>query len=207
MSKSKYKVYNGKGIKKFLKNSRIYMLTALFAVGIIIGAVSIHSDSEIIESLRTVIDSYTLLKAGQGTKENFFNSLAVNSIFFAGNLFLSFSLIGYPFIMWLPFMRGLGIGTVCGYLYSVYRLSGLGYSLLVIYPGAIVSTFAFSLACNESCEYSKNAYSKAVLGRGQFEKNETQVFLIRQAMFFGVSAVSAIIDAMLSACFSGFFEI
>ncbi len=207
MSKSKYKVYNGKGIKKFLKNSRIYMLTALFAVGIIIGAVSIHSDSEIIESLRTVIDSYTLLKAGQGIKENFFNSLAVNSIFFAGNLFLSFSLIGYPFIMWLPFMRGLGIGTVCGYLYSVYRLSGLGYSLLVIYPGAIVSTFAFSLACNESCEYSKNAYSKAVLGRGQFEKNETQVFLIRQAMFFGVSAVSAIIDAMLSACFSGFFEI
>lgn len=207
MSKSKYKVYNGKGIKKFLKNSRIYMLTVLFAVGIIIGAVSIHSDSEIIESLRTVIDSYTLLKSGQGIKENFFNSLAVNSIFFAGNLFLSFSLIGYPFIMWLPFMRGLGIGTVCGYLYSVYRLSGLGYSLLVIYPGAIVSTFAFSLACNESCEYSKNAYSKAVLGRGQFEKNETQVFLIRQAMFFGVSAVSAIIDAMLSACFSGFFEI
>lgn len=209
MSKSKYnyKVYNGKAIKKLLENSRVYMLAALFALGIIIGALSINNESVIIEKLTSLIDSYTLLKAGQGIAENFCNSLTVSAVFFAGNLFLGFSLIGYPFIMWLPFLKGMGIGTVCGYLYSVYKLSGLAYSLVIIYPGAIVSTLAFILACNDSCEYSKNAYMKAILGRGQFEKDETKIYLIRQTIFFGISGISAIIDALFSAGFSRFFEI
>ncbi|MBQ8016029.1 MAG: stage II sporulation protein M [Clostridia bacterium] len=209
MSKSKfnYKVYNGKSIKKLLQNSRIYLLTSLFAAGIIIGAISIHKDSLIIEKLTSLIDSYAILKAGQGITANFCNSLTVNAIFAAFNLFLGFSLIGYPLIIWLPFLRGLGIGGVCGYLYSTYRLTGLAYSLLIIYPGAIVSTFAFMLACNDSCEYSKNAYLKSISGRGQFEKNETKVFIIREALFFAVSGVSAIIDALFSAGFSRFFDI
>lgn len=209
MSKSKYnyKVYNGKAIKKLLENSRVYMLTALFALGIIIGALSINNESIIIEKLTSLIDSYTLLKSGQGIIENFCNSLTVSAVFFAVNLFLGFSLIGYPFIMWLPFLKGMGIGTVCGYLYSVYKLSGLGYSLLIIYPGAIVSTLAFILACNDSCEYSKNAYMKAILGRGQFEKDETKIYLIRQTIFLGISGISAIIDALFSTGFSRFFEI
>lgn len=209
MSKSKYnyKVYNGKVIKKMLENSRIYLLTVFFALGIIIGAVSINSESILIEKLSSLIDSYTLLKAGQGMVENFCNSLSVNSVFLALNLFLGFSLIGYPFIIWLPLLRGMGIGTVCGYLYSVYRFSGLGYSLLIIYPGAIASTFAFILACNDSCEYSKNAYSKSIQGRGQFEKDETKIYIFRQMIFLGITAVSALIDALFSTGFSRFFEI
>ncbi len=209
MSKSKYnyKVYNGKAIKKLLENSRIYLLSALFAIGIVIGAISINNESVIIEKLTSLIDSYSILKAEQGIAANFCNSLTVSAAFFAANLFLGFSLIGYPFLMWLPLLKGMGIGSVCGYLYSAYKLSGLGYSLAVIYPGAIVSTFAFILACSDSCEYSKNAYSKAVQGRGQFEKDETKIYLIRQIIFLGICGVSAVIDALFSAGFSRFFEI
>lgn len=209
MSKSKYnyKVYNGKAIKKLLENSRAYMLSALFALGIIIGALSIKNESLIIEKLTSLIDSYTSLKAGQGIAANFCNSLTISAVFFAVNLFMGFSLVGYPFIMWLPLLKGMGIGAVCGYLYSVYKLSGLGYSLLIIYPGAIVSTVAFIAACNDSCEYSKNAYLKAVQGKGQFEKDETKIYMIRQMIFFGVCGISAIIDALVSAGFSRFFEI
>lgn len=209
MSKSKhnYKVYNGKAIKQLFENSRIYLLVILFAAGILVGAISINGSSAIIEKLTSLIDSYALLKAGQGITENFCNSLSVSGLFIAINIFLGFSLIGYPFIMWLPFLRGMGMGTVCGYLYSSYRLSGLGYSLLIIYPGALVSTFAFVLACNDSCEYSKNAFSKSIQGRGHFEKDETKVYLIRQVVFLGICAVSAIIDALFSMGFSRFFEI
>lgn len=209
MSKSKYnyKVYNGKAIKKLFENSRIYFLSALFAIGIIIGAISINKESALIEKLTSLIDSYYILKAEQGIASNFYNSLTVSAMFFASNLFLGFSLVGYPFIMWLPLLKGMGIGSVCGYLYSTYKLSGLGYSLAVIYPGAIVSTFAFILACSDSCEYSKNAYLKAVQGRGQFEKDETKIYLIRQLVFLGICGISAVIDGLFSAGFSRFFEI
>lgn len=209
MSKSKYnyKVYNGKAIKKMIENSRIYFLSAVFAIGIIIGATTIKSDSAIISKIAELIDSYTIMKSGQGVIENFCNSLSISSIFIAANIFLGFSLIGYPLVIWLPFFRGMGIGTISGYLYSIYKLTGLGYSVLIIYPGAIVSTLAFILACNDSCEYSKNAFAKSIRGRGQFEKEETKVYLIRQGIFFAICAASAMIDTLTSTAFSRFFEI
>lgn len=208
MSRSKYnyKVYNGKILKEMLANSRIYILSAIFAAGIIIGASTVKSDLFVVEKLVSLIDSYTLLKSGQGIIYNFCNSLSISGLFIGAGLFLGFSLIGYPFIMWLPLLRGMGLGVVCGYLYSTYKLIGLGYSLLIIYPGAIVSTFAFILVCNDSCEYSKNAYAKAIQGRGQFEKDETRVYLMRQLVFLGITAVSAIIDAVFSSAFSRFFD-
>lgn len=206
-SKYNYKVYNGKLIKKALENSRVYFLEVLFSIGIIIGAAAINNDFEVTEKLSSIIDSLILLKNGQGFIHNFCNSLTICIFLMAVNLFLGFSLIGYPFIIWLPFMRGMGIGMVSGYLYSVYKLSGLGYSVLIIYPGAVVATFSFILACNASCEYSKNAYAKAIKGRGQFEKGETAVYIMKTLILTGIGAASALIDALTAAAFSRFFEI
>lgn len=206
-SKYNYRIYNGKSIKKVLENSRIYFMTAFFAVGMIIGASSLNNESILFEKTSQIIESYTLLKSDQGILMNFCNSLTVSAVFVFINLFLGFSMIGYPLLLFLPFLRGLGIGMVCGYLYSAFKLTGLGYSFLVIYPGAIVSTFALFMACNDSCEYSKNAYLKAIRGRGQFEKNETKVYLLRQLVFFGILAASSLLDALFSKIFSGFFEI
>lgn len=209
MSKSKYnyRVYNGKAIKKMLENSRIYFLSGMFAIGIIIGAAAIKGDSVIISKIAELTESFTATRTQQGIIENFCNSLSVSAVFLAGDLFLGFSLIGYPLLMWLPFFRGMGLGIVSGYLYSAYKMLGLGYSVLIIYPGAIVSTFAFILACSDSCEYSKNAFAKSIRGRGQFEKDETKVYLIRHLIFLGICAASALIDALFSVAFSRFFEI
>lgn len=209
MSKSKYnyKVYNGKAIKKLLENSKTYALSVLFAVGIIIGAAVINNDSELFQKISEITESFVSARSQQGIIENFCNSFAACAIFMLLNVFFAFSLVGYPFIIWLPFMRGMGIGVVTGFLYSVYKITGLGYCILTVYPGAIVSTVAFILACNESCDYSKNAFSKAIRGRGQFEKDETKIYLIRQVVLTAVCAVSSVIDAVFSSAFSGFFEI
>ena len=100
MSKLKYGVYNGRTIKRILENSRLYFLTSFFIIGIIIGAVSIKSDSGgVTDSLRQVVESYTKLRAEQGIAANFCNSFAINALFSAAVIFLGFSLIGYPFIM------------------------------------------------------------------------------------------------------------
>lgn len=207
MSKSKYKIYNGRSIKKTLENSRIYFLILMFITGLVSGAVSVNSDLDFTAELSSLINNFTVARAEQGIASNFCNSLTVNLIFILSNLFLAFSLIGYPFLVCLPFLKGLGTGLVCGYLYSAYKLTGFAYSLLMIYPGAIVSTFAFILACNDSCEYSKNAYHKSLKSRGQFEKNETRVYLTRQLVFSGICAASAVIDSIFNNLFSGFFEI
>ena len=204
----KYKVYNGKAIKEVFENSRVLILGLVFAIGIIIGAKGVNSgEAEHYDKIKDLLSSFTLNRAGQGISENFFDSLTGVGIYSAISLFLAFSLIGYPLIILLPLIRGMGIGAVFGYLYSSYGFTGIGYSLLMIYPGALFSIISLILICNESCEYSKNAYSKAVLNKGQFEKNETKYFLIRQILFFAVGVFGSLTDAVSIRLFSGVFNL
>ena len=206
MSKPKYKIYNGKILKRYFENYRIFLLIVMFAVGLISGASLISSEFEITSKLSLLIDSFNKIRAEQGIVANFCNSLTVNMIFISINLFLAFSLIGNPIILCLPYFKGIGIGVISGYLYNAYKLLGIFYSILMIYPGAIVSTFAFILACNDSCEYSKNAYLKSMKSRGQYEKDETRVYLTRQLVFSGICVASAVLDSVFYGLFSRFFE-
>lgn len=207
MRKSKkYKVYNGRILKEAIENSRIYILIILFIIGIIIGANSIrNTDSSLINQLRNIVDAYKNMRQVQEFSLNFIYSFVINSAFCACSCFLGFSLIGFPFIMWLPIIRGMSVGAVCGYLYSTHKLSGIGFALLTIYPGLIISTMALIISCNNSCEYSKNAYLKAVHGRGQFERGETRLFLVRQVFCILACLVAALIDSGAAKLLSGLF--
>ena len=207
MSKLKFKVYNGKSLKLFFENSRLYLLILMFIFGLTSGARVLNSESEITDRIINLFDNYIFQKSGQGMLTDFCNSLSINALFFILNLFFAFSLIGIPFIVALPMLKGFGLGCFCGFLYSTYRLTGLGYTILMIYPGAIVSSLAFILACNDSCDYSRNAFQKSLKAKGQFEKDETRVYLTRQLVFLGLSAASSAIDAIADALFSGFFKI
>lgn len=202
----KYKVYDGKLIKEIFENSRLYLLLAFFICGVLIGSIAIkNTDSIIINEIRSIVDSYKALRMQEGLTNSFLFSLTINLVFVILSVFLGFSLIGYPLIMWIPFARGLGIGVVCGYLYSEFKFAGLGYAVLTLYPAAVIAITSIVISCNDSCEYSKNAYRKAILGRGQFERGETKIFLTRQAVFCGICALSSLIDALCSSVFSRLF--
>ena len=206
-SKHNYRIYNGKVIKKAFENSRIYIMAIIFAVGIISGAILLSAETAVHERISDIIEAFSTFRADNGVLKNFINSLSVSILFIIINMFLGFSLIGYPFLLIIPFFRGLGIGVICGYIYSVHRLTGLLYSLMIIYPAEIISVLALMYACNSSCEYSKNAFYKSIQGRGQFEKNETQIYLCKQFIYIAVCIVSAFIDTLFSKIFSGLFEI
>jgi uncharacterized membrane protein SpoIIM required for sporulation len=144
----------------------------MFIFGLTAGASALKSESDITDKIILLFENYISQKSGQGMLENFCNSLTVNALFFSINFLFAFSLIGIPFIITLPMLKGFGLGCFCGYLYSTFRLTGLGYGILMVYPGAIVSAIVFILACNDSCEYSRNAFRKSIKGKGEFEKDD-----------------------------------
>lgn len=205
--KNNYKVYNGKALKSIFEKSKIFLIALLFVSGLIIGAISGNGNSEISEKIAKITTTFVSSRNDNGLFELIVNSFLSNSLLLFINVFLAFSLIGYPLLIWLPCIKGIAIGAIAGYLYSVYKLTGLGYCILTIFPGAIVSTVALIIACNDSCEYSKNAFMKALRGRGQYEKDETKIYLIRQLVLIGICIVSSIIDSVFSLAFSRFFEI
>ena len=205
-SKANFRIYNGKTLKILSDNIKPIILSLIFASGVISGASSINQQTELSVKINEYINNHILYKSGQGITDIFLNSLTSNSIFLILNIFLSFSLLGYALIIWLPFLKGLGVGTVSGFLYSSYGITGFGYSLLTIFPGVIISTFALIIACNAGCEYSKNAYAKAITGKGQFEKGETKFFLLKQMIYLCICIISSLIDTAFSVVFLKFFE-
>ena len=210
MSRSnyKYKVYNGKIIKDILKNSRIYFMALFFIFGLVAGAVFVKYNDDVIGTkVSEIASAYIKSKTGQGMLQAFLSPASINMMLFAINIFLAFSLIGYPIIVWLPFLRGLGIGVFSGYMYSCYKLIGLGYCAVLIYPSAVISSFVFILACCDSCDYSKNAYEKSIRAKGQFEKDETKIYLFRQFIYISISLCSSLIEAVFTVVFSRFFEV
>lgn len=209
MNKSKYnyKVYNGKVLKNIIENSKIYVLSFLFVIGLLVGAVSVNGESEISDKIADIVKSFIASKNQSEFAEIIINSFLSNTLLILVSVFLAFSLIGYPLIVWLPCIKGTGLGMFAGYLYSVYKITGLGYCILTVFPGAVVSTVALIISCNDSCDYSKNAFMKSLRGRGQFEKDETKIFLIRQAVMIGVCVLSSVIDSVFTLAFSRFFEI
>ncbi len=210
MSRSnyKYKVYNGKIIKDLLKHSKTFILVLLFMAGILTGSLYISSISDLsIIKLNGIIAAYVQSKTEQGILQNFIMSTSVNLIMSVLSVFLGFSLIGYPLVIWLPFFRGLGVGVFSGYMYLNYKLTGLAYCAILIYPGAIISALAYVLSCCDSFEYSKNAYEKSIRAKGQFEKDETRIYLFRQLVYMLVCLCSSYVESLFSAVFSGFFNV
>lgn len=207
MNKSKYKIYNGRALKEFIVNTRIIILIIMFCIGIICGALILKSDINFSDGISDIFNSYSELRKQNGILNNFLYSIKMNGLLIIVSMFLGFSVIGCPFITLVPLMKGLAIGAVSGYLYSMYKLSGVGYSILMIYPGSIVSSYALLKSCNDSFEYSRNLYYKAIKGRGQYEKDETRIYLLRQLVLLGICMISSMIDVVTSELFSGLFEI
>lgn len=143
------KEYGNGVITSLKKNRRILIMMLLFAAGMIIGAVSLkRADSYLSGAFSDMFSVYIRSKGSQSLGMNFINSLAVNAAFMLAVFVFGLCAVGLPLICILPIIRGVGIGMLSGYLYSNFALRGLGYCVLVIYPGLIPAIFALLLACS-----------------------------------------------------------
>ncbi len=203
MSKLKYKVYNGKKIKGLIRESDDILFLLLFISGIIIGAYS----SGKAETIKDIAIQYLNFRKSIGFSEQFLKSVLVNVIFIAVSFFLGFSLIGSPMIYCLLFVRGMGTGAICGFLYSEYGFSGIGYAALTFFPSIVISVYSLMMSCKISSAYSYNAFAKAIRGRGQYENAETKLFVFRQLICMIIAVFSSVIDSLFAMLFSRFFAL
>lgn len=169
------KEYGNGVVTSLKKNRRIIIMMLLFAVGMIIGAVSLKkADGYLSGAFSDMFSVYIKSKGSQSLGINFINSLAVNAAFMLAVFVFGLCAVGLPLICILPVMRGVGIGMLSGYLYSNFALRGLGYCVLVIYPGLIPAVFALLLACSAGINSSYEmllTLSSAKAQRGREHKN------------------------------------
>lgn len=199
--------YTNKIIVAFKKNWKIILFLVLFAIGMIIGAILIKKDnSEIINSFLNIFKTYIRIKKEQSIGSNFINSLAINLIFVLCAFILGLCAVGLPFISMLPVIKGVGIGMLTGFLYSNFALRGLGYCILVLYPGLMPAVYTLLLSCNIGVNTSYNML--LTLSSNKIIKGETnlKIYCLKFLIFFVLIIFSSVIDAMAISLFSGFFS-
>lgn len=201
--------HGSKGIRKRCynfteKESQNTYYDAAFAAGMIIGAVSLkRADSYLSGAFSDMFSVYIRSKSSQSLGMNFINSLAVNAAFMLAVFVFGLCAVGLPLICILPIIRGVGIGMLSGYLYSNFALRGLGYCVLVIYPGLTPAIFALLLACSAGINSSYEMLLSLSSAKAQRGEGSIKIYCMRFLIICILIVLAAVTDAAASRLFAG----
>ncbi len=205
--KNKYFVMSSKTFVEMKGNLRLFLLAAGFAAGMLAGAAFLKNAefAVVSEELMYIADTYKKLKCEQSFLQNFCYSMLAEGMLLIISVFLGFSSIGSPLVCLLPFIKGVGLGFFCGYLYSEYGLQGLGYSMLLIVPAQSIANLTLIVSCNESCGFSLRVCEEGILSN-PLRKEETRLYLLKHGVYSIMMIVSSLIGASFCSIFSSFFR-
>ncbi len=117
------------------------------------------ANHEWLEQLLQLLQEYSTIRSSQSLFSTMCNSLFSNLIYLSVAFIAGLCAIGFPFLALAPFLRGLGLGAVFGYLYSTKALAGVGYCMLILLPGAILSTATLLIGCREGITMSLDVFA------------------------------------------------
>ncbi len=183
----------------------ITMLSVSLLAGLVFGAVCAgNADKSLMESLDFIFISDFQSRCDQSVLNSFIASLTSNFIFFIANLLLGLSVwgsVGVPFVI---AFKGFGIGITGGYLYKCYALSGVGFFLLVMLCGSVVTTFALIFQGKIAIGFSNNLFAKV---RGSVTNSDETFYryIVNNSFMIIALSISSMIDAILNSLFAGVF--
>ncbi len=188
------------------ENWLIVLFGFLFIFGVWIGTAFIGGfNGETLEKLLVLLNGYISRREGQGMRQTFLS--AFFSVFWPAALlfFCGFCAISQPLIALVPFFKGLGFGLSASTMLSIYGSSSMGYLIVLLLPGTILSTLVLLFCCKESLGLSYKFLQ--VITPPQMPNESPSVgnycvkYIIFTACLVGVSAF----ESLLFQVFSGYF--
>ena len=183
-------------------NLEIFIVIAL---GIISGTVFyIYSEPHIAEEIG---NSFAAFCTGftQKTKAEVFTGLLLGHLpYVIFMLILGKSSIGYIVIPLISYVKIMGIGFLNSYLYAVFGLKGVEYSLLIFLPGKFLMLFSviFLMQC---CIKNSVGIKSYIKGETEAENNST-IYSVRIMIAVIILISSSLIDCILTVSFSSLFS-
>lgn len=185
------KLFNVEFNKKYPVASCVAAIFGI-ASGVVLQSVSESVKNETTDAFLNFYNQNALKSFG----EVFLSSFAVNMITIIFLMFLGFSSVGFAFVYAAPVFKGLGIGSVCSYIYSSYLFKGVAYCALVVFPASLIALIAIMLACNESIQMSQDIL-KLIRKNGDTQvKVRTDLYALRYAVITVTTALSSLIYAV-----------
>lgn len=185
--------------KALSNNWRLLLMTALFCCGLVTGTSLIMRYGDGMGAyVKTLIEKLFMQKLSRDFLVLAGEGLLLNLLVFVSGL----CAVGLPLILLSPCIQGIIIGSVCSYLYTVYQIDGVIFSLVIIVPFCAVSVLMLLIGCNEAIIMSSGII-KAVLKSGENGRGEVKAYLIRGIIIAIVTSISTLLQ---SICIVGFGE-
>ncbi len=177
---------------------------SVFAAAMIIGAGTLKYTSENMYEYSDIFNRYITMRSYEKIYTIFLNSVSVNLFFLFLINFAGLSCIGIPFIVLTILIKALGAGFFSGYLFSQFSMSGIGYYLITILPGAVISNAALLFASNNSAFLSADIFS-VTLSKKQPDGNIIKNHLKKNIIILILCIIASIIDCVLAKAFEFMF--
>ena len=114
------------------------------------------------------------------------------------------NLFGVPFIYLSLVLKGMGLASICAYLYTIYKLQGVGFYSLIILPKDIISCLMIILSSKASLMFSRKLYSS--IKTGGYSQRDLKLFANKIYLLIMVAFVVALIDATMTYVFIDLFK-
>ena len=201
----------GLGLEKYLealeRSWQKLALLGLYALGLFLGAKTAGSASSGWQArLLELLRAQRLGRAGLTPFGSALGYFGVDFLFMLAAFLLGLCAAGLPFLLLLPVLRGMGTGVVSGWLYMAYGLPGVGYSVLVLCPAAVISVLIMLAYCKESMLMSSDM-ALVLTGKQEQMESGLRLYVTRYLVLLLVAVLAAALDALCFAAFSGIFEL
>lgn len=182
----------------------VLLATAVF-VGLVLGAVCAgRADKSLIEGLDIIFTSDFELRCSQTVLSSFMAGLTANFIFFTAIFLLGLSVWGSVGVPVVIAFKCFGMGLTGGYLYKCYSFSGVGFFLLVMLIGYVVSTLALIFQGKVAIGFANSLFAK-VRGTAPNEDETFYRYVTNSSFMLIALSISAMLDAILNFLFAGIF--
>ena len=174
------------------KNAEKVLLVLLIVIGMRLGAIMFSSNLQVSDYTVKIFD----FLLGSPIKDVFLIlsavEVAVLLVIFIGG----FSACGLPTTLGLPCIYGgiCSIMSCCAY--SVYKINGVFFAIILIVPFAVVTSLLIIIISNESLIFTKMIIRS--LGYGEpSNRGELKLFCLKGISVIAVALITALIQSLL----------
>ena len=190
-------------IPTFERQLTLYLFVmVVFAVGILFGALMVSALTlEQQQRLGDELTSFTsYISAGMfpDQAESFWHSLWFYGKWLLLVALLGFSVVGFPFVLALDFLKGVLIGFTMGTMISQHAWKGLLFSLLSIVPPNLFAVPALIVSSVAALSFSIVAILQQIAWTWRVFLEPSSAFVTTTAVMFLALVGASFVDAYMS---------
>lgn len=185
------------------------VFAAVFLLGLIIGAVSGRNFSNDTFEKLDLLFVTNIGARMEMSAFNIFISCFVSYFLFIFCIFLSgFSVWGFLTIPLLSTLKGFAVGLSSAFVFSQYRLSGIGFYILVVLPGTVLFLFALIRYATYGFRISFRFLRLSMFGCQHEPELRTHIKAFIKKTIFSLLSVGgcAVVDMVLWVLFANKFD-